>query len=128
MRIGCPTEIKPQEFRVGLTPNAALEAVSHGHEVLIQSGAGNGAGFTDKDYETAGAEIVSTAEEIFSKLKLLNPSGKSALKTTTVNNHPSFHTEEFSAVLYGKYVVGLWGSVPDKLWQKWMEDIIIKIN
>ena len=65
MKIGCPTEIKPQEFRVGMTPNAAQEAVAHGHDVIIQKGAGNGAGFTAADYETAGAGIVDTAEEIF---------------------------------------------------------------
>ena len=46
MKIGCPTEIKPQEFRVGLTPNAAQEAIAHGHEVIVQAGAGVGAGGT----------------------------------------------------------------------------------
>ncbi len=40
MRIGCPKEIKPQEFRVGLTPDATAEAVAHGHTVLIETGAG----------------------------------------------------------------------------------------
>jgi alanine dehydrogenase len=45
MKIGCPKEIKPQEFRVGLTPAAAREAVAHGHDVLIETGAGHGAGF-----------------------------------------------------------------------------------
>ena len=44
MKIGCPTEIKPQEFRVGMTPDAAREAVNHGHTVYIQQGAGLGAG------------------------------------------------------------------------------------
>ena len=43
MKIGCPTEIKPQEFRVGLTPAAAAEAALRGHDVLVQSGAGLGA-------------------------------------------------------------------------------------
>ena len=38
MKIGCPTEIKPQEFRVGMTPNAVGEAVNNGHQVLIQTG------------------------------------------------------------------------------------------
>ncbi len=65
MKIGCPTEIKPQEFRVGMTPNAAQEAVAHGHDVLIQSGAGLGSGFTNEDYIAAGAVIIDTAEEIF---------------------------------------------------------------
>jgi alanine dehydrogenase len=50
MKIGCPREIKPQEFRVGLTPHAAREAVAHGHDVLIETGAGTGAGFADADY------------------------------------------------------------------------------
>ena len=65
MKIGCPTEIKPQEFRVGLTPNAAGEAVAHGHEVIMQKGAGRGAGFDDADYVAAGAHILDSAEEIF---------------------------------------------------------------
>jgi alanine dehydrogenase len=65
MKIGCPKEIKPQEFRVGITPNAAREAVNHGHTVMVETKAGIGAGFTDADYVTAGAKIVPTAEEVF---------------------------------------------------------------
>ena len=65
MKIGCPKEIKPQEYRVGLTPHAAHEAVSHGHAVTVQIGAGAGAGFSDGDYEAAGATIARTAEEVF---------------------------------------------------------------
>ena len=65
MKIGCPTEIKPQEFRVGLTPNAVLEAVARGHEVIVQSGAGRGAGFEDESYVAAGAALAETASEIF---------------------------------------------------------------
>lgn len=65
MKIGCPKEIKPQEFRVGITPNAAREAVNHGHTVMIETNAGTGAGFTDADYVAAGAKIVPTAEEVF---------------------------------------------------------------
>ena len=60
MHIGCPKEIKPQEFRVGLTPNAAREAVGHGHQVTVETGAGNGAGFLDDDYIAAGATNVGT--------------------------------------------------------------------
>ena len=71
MKIGCPTEIKPQEFRVGLTPNAAQEAVNHGHEVIVQAGAGIGAGFTDADYVAAGAVIIDTAEEIFATADMI---------------------------------------------------------
>jgi alanine dehydrogenase len=66
MQIGCPKEIKPQEYRVGITPNAAREAVAHGHTVLIETNAGVGAGFPDADYTAAGARIVPTAEEVFS--------------------------------------------------------------
>ncbi|TMV11769.1 alanine dehydrogenase [Arenibacterium halophilum] len=71
MKLGCPTEIKPQEFRVGMTPNAAREAVAHGHEVMIQQGAGVGAGFPDADYIAAGAQIVDTAEEIFASAEMI---------------------------------------------------------
>ena len=71
MKIGCPKEIKPQEFRVGLTPNAAGEAVAHGHEVLIEAGAGAGAGFADADYKAAGARIVETAEAVFAEAEMV---------------------------------------------------------
>ncbi|MEQ9260235.1 MAG: alanine dehydrogenase [Roseovarius sp.] len=71
MKIGCPTEIKPQEFRVGLTPNAAMEAVTHGHEVFVQAGAGKGAGFEDAAYIAAGARIIDTAEEIFATADMI---------------------------------------------------------
>jgi len=65
MRIGCPKEIKPQEFRVGMTPNAVREAVTHGHEVVVETSAGVGSGFPDADYVEAGARVVDTAEEVF---------------------------------------------------------------
>lgn len=71
MKIGCPTEIKPQEFRVGMTPNAAQEAVSHGHEVIIQAGAGIGAGFDDAAYEATGATIIDTAAEVFATADMI---------------------------------------------------------
>lgn len=71
MKIGCPTEIKPQEFRVGLTPNAAREAVEHGHDVIVQTGAGMGAGFTDTDYTDAGARMADTAKEIFASADMI---------------------------------------------------------
>ena len=71
MKIGCPKEIKPQEFRVGMTPNAAQEAVAHGHSVVIQTGAGIGAGFPDADYTAAGAEILDSAEEIFATADMI---------------------------------------------------------
>jgi alanine dehydrogenase len=71
MKIGCPKEIKPQEFRVGMTPDAARETVGHGHEVLIQAGAGMGAGFADADYVAAGARLLGTADEIFAQAEMI---------------------------------------------------------
>jgi alanine dehydrogenase len=71
MKIGCPKEIKPQEFRVGLTPNAAREAVAHGHAVLVETGAGLGSGFADADYVAAGAVIRPGAEEVFAEADLI---------------------------------------------------------
>ncbi|MEO1640290.1 MAG: alanine dehydrogenase [Pseudomonadota bacterium] len=65
MHIGCPKEIKPQEFRVGLTPNAAREATGHGHQVTVETGAGDGAGFSDADYIDAGAQIAGSAADVF---------------------------------------------------------------
>ncbi|MCE8514670.1 alanine dehydrogenase [Ruegeria pomeroyi] len=71
MKIGCPKEIKPQEFRVGMTPNAAREAVSHGHEVIIETNAGAGAGFDNAAYVDAGARIVDTAQEVFATADMI---------------------------------------------------------
>ena len=65
MRVGVPKEIKPNEHRIGLTPTAVREYAARGHEVLIEKGAGLGAGFTDADYTKAGAKIVATAAAIF---------------------------------------------------------------
>lgn len=71
MKIGCPKEIKPQEFRVGLTPHAAREAVAHGHDVLIEAGAGIGSGFPDADYAAAGARLLGTADEVFAEADMI---------------------------------------------------------
>ena len=71
MKIGCPTEIKPQEYRVGMTPAAAAEAVAHGHQVLIQSGAGLGSGFPDDDYRAAGATILPDAQAVFDQAEMI---------------------------------------------------------
>ncbi|HOZ35044.1 MAG TPA: alanine dehydrogenase [Tabrizicola sp.] len=71
MKIGCPKEIKPQEFRVGMTPDAAREAVAHGHTVLVETKAGIGAGFSDADYAGAGATILATADEVFAQADMI---------------------------------------------------------
>jgi len=71
MLIGCPKEIKNQEYRVGMTPIAAQEAIAHGHAVIIETNAGSGAGFVDEAYTNVGAEIVGTAAEIFARADMV---------------------------------------------------------
>ena len=66
MRIGVPKEIKVEEYRVGLTPASVREYVAHGHEVVVQRGAGEGIGAGDDVYRQAGARVADTAEEVFS--------------------------------------------------------------
>ena len=71
MIIGCPKEIKNQEYRVGMTPAAAAEAIVRGHSVIIETGAGAGAGFSDDDYTSQGAEILGSAKEVFAKAEMI---------------------------------------------------------
>ena len=71
MHIGCPKEIKPQEFRVGMTPALVQDLVARGHTVKIEAGAGLGAGFSDAAYEQAGAGLVKTAAEIFAQSEMI---------------------------------------------------------
>ena len=71
MRIGVPTEIKMQEFRVGLTPESVGELVRAGHQVSIQDGAGTGSGFHNEAYTDVGAEILPDADAVFSSSELI---------------------------------------------------------
>ena len=71
MLIGCPKEIKPQEYRVGLTPAAVREAVAHGHDVIVETGAGLGAGFDDAAYVAAGAQIMPDADTVFARAEMI---------------------------------------------------------
>ncbi|MBF6330340.1 alanine dehydrogenase [Nocardia transvalensis] len=71
MRIGVPWEIKPQEKRIALTPAGVAELVGHGHQVLIEAGAGDGSGFGDAEYLGAGARIVASADEVWQDAELL---------------------------------------------------------
>ncbi|MEL6965404.1 MAG: FAD-dependent oxidoreductase, partial [Pseudomonadota bacterium] len=71
MRIGTPREIKNHEYRVGLTPESAAELIAHGHEVLVEAGAGLGIGADDQAYANAGASIIDTAEEIFQRSDMI---------------------------------------------------------
>ena len=70
MRIGVAKEIKPQEYRVALTPAGARELVQRGHEVVVETGAGAGSQFPDTDYEANGARIASV-DEVWSSAELL---------------------------------------------------------
>ncbi len=65
MHIGVPSEIKIHEYRVGLMPAAVRELVSDGHQLSVQSGAGNGVGCSDEDYRAAGAQILPDARAVF---------------------------------------------------------------
>ena len=65
MRIGVPTEIKDNEYRVGMTPSGVAVLKTDGHDLVVQSGAGNGSGFSDEEYKAAGAKILPTADAVF---------------------------------------------------------------
>ena len=71
MRVGVPKEIKDHESRVGLTPPSVRELTGHGHEVLIQAGAGAGIGFPDAAYQAAGAAIAADAAEVFARAEMV---------------------------------------------------------
>lgn len=71
MVIGVPREIKAKEFRVGLLPSAAYQLIRRGHRVLVERGAGAGAGFADEDYQRAGAELVDKPATVFARADLV---------------------------------------------------------
>ena len=71
MRIGVPTEIKNNEYRVGMTPPGVHDLTADGHEVYIQAGAGEGSGFTDEEYRAAGAVIIPKADEVFERSDMI---------------------------------------------------------
>jgi alanine dehydrogenase len=71
VRVGVPTETKPDEYRVALTPAGVRELARHGHDVVIQSGAGEGSAIPDRDYEAQGARIVPDAAGVFGEAELI---------------------------------------------------------
>jgi len=71
MRVGVPREIKNQEYRVGLTPTSVRELVHHGHEVIVEAGAGAAIDLSDDLYRTAGARIVDSAETVFAEAEMI---------------------------------------------------------
>ncbi len=71
MRVGVPSEVKTDEYRVALTPAGVREMVEHGHEVLVQSEAGDGSGISDADYEAQGARIAPDAAAVWGESELV---------------------------------------------------------
>ncbi|MEA2209949.1 MAG: alanine dehydrogenase [Solirubrobacteraceae bacterium] len=71
MRIGVPSEIKSDEYRVAITPAGVRELSGHGHEVLVQAGAGEGSALGDDEFRAQGAQIVPDAESVFAQAELV---------------------------------------------------------
>jgi len=71
MLIGVPKEIKVHEYRVGMTPASVHELVAHGHQVVVQTGAGLGIGMQDEHYAQAGAQIAKSAQEVFAQAEMI---------------------------------------------------------
>lgn len=69
--VGVPKEIKDKEGRVSMQPDGVAELVHHGHEVVVQESAGRGAGFSDAEYERAGAKVLPSAGEVFDRAELI---------------------------------------------------------
>ena len=71
MKIGVPKEIKPQENRIGLTPDSVKTLISNGHEILFENNGGFEAGFENEQYKVAGAKIIDKAEDIFNEAEII---------------------------------------------------------
>ncbi|MBP3081600.1 alanine dehydrogenase [Mycolicibacterium fortuitum] len=71
MLVGIPTEIKNNEYRVAITPAGVAELTRRGHDVVIQAGAGEGSAIADNDFKAAGAQIVTTADQVWAEAELL---------------------------------------------------------
>jgi alanine dehydrogenase len=71
VKVGVPTEIKPDEYRVAITPIGVRELSEHGHDVLIQKGAGEGSAISDAHYEAQGARILPTADDVFEEAEMV---------------------------------------------------------
>lgn len=71
MLIGVPKEIKNHEYRVGMTPESVVAAIAHGHQVIVETNAGEGIGASDESYQNAGATIIESAKEIFVKAEMI---------------------------------------------------------
>ena len=71
MKVGVPAEIKPDEYRVAITPAGVREVGVHGHEVLVEAGAGKGSAILDAEFEAQGARIVPDAAAVFAEVEMV---------------------------------------------------------
>src|SRR5687767_11362687 len=71
MKVGVPTEIKADEYRVALTQSGVRELVEHGHEVIVQQGAGEGSAISDEDFTAQGARMAPDAESVFAEADMI---------------------------------------------------------
>ena len=71
MRIGVPTEVKNNEYRVSMTPAGVRELVRHGHDVVVQAGAGQGSSFSDQEYTGAGATMLGDADTVWEQADMI---------------------------------------------------------
>lgn len=71
MKVGVPSEVKNNEFRVGITPVGVHELVGHGHEVLIEKGAGLGSSISDAEYVSQGARIIDSADDVWGEADMV---------------------------------------------------------
>jgi alanine dehydrogenase len=71
VKVGVPSEIKTDEYRVALTPAGVRELVEHGHDVVVQSGAGEGSAISDEDYRSQGAQILPDAQAVFGEGEMI---------------------------------------------------------
>ena len=122
MVIGVLKEIKPNEYRVAATPEAVAQIVARGHQVLVQAGAGAGSGFFDSEYAAAGATVLETAAEVYSradlfyKVKEMFPQewqymNKDKILYTYI--HSNAHPEETDAILDSKVTAIAYEDITD---------------
>lgn len=71
MILGIPKEIKNHEYRVGMVPACVQELIQHGHQVIVETNAGIGIGFTDQDYRATGAKIIDSPQQIFAEADMI---------------------------------------------------------
>ena len=84
MKIGVPKEIKPQENRIGLTPDSVKTLTSNGHEVLVENDGGFEAGFDNNQYKSAGAKIIDKAEDILKEAEVIENDSNQLINYTNI--------------------------------------------